>query len=215
MYLAERIVLTESVHPQEYALAQRNTLLAKQLYNASLFRLRQTFTGWEKEDRTENEKEVFAELQQLREACPSLDIGRVLSYRALEKLMRVTRNPDFFAGLPMQSAQSVVKAAVTDLKNWLTALKEYKKDPSKFFGRPRMPHYCKNDRKSFTITNQDSVLYPAYRRSDDGEVYAGMELKLPGIRHRLQLPHLPEGSILKETKVCPYYARTMGSLCSF
>ena len=201
MYLAERIVLTKSTHPQEYALAQRNTLLAKQLYNAALFRLRQTFTGWEKEDRTENEKEVFAELQRLRDAYPSLGIGRVLSYRVLEKLMRVTRNPDFFAGLPMQSAQAVVKAAVTDFGNWLAALKEYKKDPSKFFGRPRMPHYCKNDRKSFTLTNQDSVLYPVYHKTEAGEVYAGMELKLPGIRHRMQLPHLPEGSVLKETKV--------------
>ena len=106
MYLAERIVITKDVHRQFYELADRNARLAKQLYNAALFRLRQTFTGWEKDVRTENEKEVFRELDLLKERYPKLKAGRVLSYGVLEKLMRVTRNPDFYAGLPMQSAQA-------------------------------------------------------------------------------------------------------------
>ena len=37
--------------------------------------------------------------------------------------------------------------------------------------------------------------------------YAGMELKLPGIRQRLKLPQLPEDAVLKEVKVSPYYGR--------
>ena len=41
MYLAERIILSENIHAQEYALAERNARFAKQLYNAALFRLRQ------------------------------------------------------------------------------------------------------------------------------------------------------------------------------
>lgn len=40
--------------------------------------------------------------------------------------MRVTENPDFFIGLPMQTAQAMVKQAVTDFKNWLASLREYK-----------------------------------------------------------------------------------------
>ena len=79
MYLAERIVLSKSTHLEIYALADRNACLAKQLYNAALFRLRQTFTGWEKESQTDNEKEVFRELSQLKQAYPSLSINRVLS----------------------------------------------------------------------------------------------------------------------------------------
>ena len=207
MYLAERTVLTEKVHVQEFALADRNARLAKQLYNAALFRMRQVFTGWEKTVRTDNEKEVFGELAVLQREFPGLKAGRVLSYRALEKLMRATGNPDFFAGLPMQTAQSVVKAAVTDFRAWLAALKAYRKAPSKFCGKPQMPRYCKKERKSFTITNQDAVLYPVYTKTGDGTVYAGMELKLPGIRHRLFLPHLPEEAVLKEVKVCPYYRK--------
>ena len=40
---------------------------------------------------------------------------------------------------------------------------------------------------------------------EDGmRAYAGMELKLPGIRQRLELRHLPEDAVLKEVKVSPY-----------
>lgn len=117
MYLAERTVLTEGIHKQVFAMADRNARLAKLLYNAALFRMRQAFTGWDKAVRTENEKVVFRELDLLKKAHPGLGTGRVLSYRALEKLMRVTDNPDFFSGLPMQTAQAVLKAAAGDFKN--------------------------------------------------------------------------------------------------
>ena len=212
MYLAERTVLTEGIHKQVFAMADRNARLAKLLYNAALFRMRQAFTGWDKAARTENEKEVFRELDLLKKAHPGLGTGRVLSYRALEKLMRVTDNPDFFSGLPMQTAQAVLKAAAGDFKNWLAARRAYKKDPSKFLGRPRMPGYCKSERKTFTITNQDAVLYPVYRDGEGtsgkgGRVYAGMELKLPGIRQRLKLVHIPKDALLKEVKVSPYYGK--------
>ena len=214
MLLADRIVLTEGIHKAEYALAEQNTRLAKQLYNAALFRIRQVFTGWGKTVRTENEEIVFSELACLRAAYPELPVRQVLSYKVLEKLMRVTENPDFFAGLPMQSAQAVLKSAVQDFGNWLASLKMYRKEPEKFLGKPRMPHYCKTERKTFTITNQDAVLYPVYKdaASDTcgrtpGRHYAGRELKLPGIRHRMFLPHLPEDARLREVKVRPYYGK--------
>ena len=212
MYLAERIILTKGVHGQAYELADRNAPLARQLYNAALFRLRQTFTGWEKRIRTENEREVFRELDLLQQTYPKLKAGRVLSYSVLEKLMRVTGNPDFYAGLPMQSAQAVVKSAVTDFRSWLAAVKAYRKDPSGFLGKPRMPGYCRSEKKTFTITNQDAVLYPVYEPKEEGKdteesTFRGMQLKLPGTRYRLFLPHLPEDAKLKEVKVRPYYGK--------
>ena len=51
--------------------------------------------------------------------------------------MRATGNPDFFAGLPMQTAQQVLKDAVHDFKAWLDSLKKYKKDPSNYTGKPK------------------------------------------------------------------------------
>ena len=96
---------------------------SKLLYNASLFRIRNIFTGYEKEHLTSNEAEVFGEVKLLHESYPGIHVQKVICYKHLEKLMRVTENPDFFAGLPMQTAQAIVKQAVTDFNNWLKSLR--------------------------------------------------------------------------------------------
>lgn len=112
--------------------------------------------------------------------------------------MRVTENPDFFIGLPMQTAQAMVKQAVTDFKNWLASLREYKKHPEKFLGRPKMPHYKKQDLATVIITNQDAVLYPSE---------TGVSLKLPIIKKRLSFSNISEHAFLKEVRIKPYHGR--------
>lgn len=186
-----------------YDYCDSNARKAKLLYNAALFRIRQIFTGWDKDSHTDNEKEVFVEVDLLQQTYPSIKVKRVISYSHLEKLMRVTHNPDFFAGLPSQTAQAVVKHAVTDFSNWLKSLRAYKKDPSKFLGKPQMPRYQRHDIITFGITNQDAVLYPAEH---------GINLKLPGIKERFYLSNVETDSILKEVKIKPYYGRYILSL---
>ena len=206
MYLADTTVLSKGHHPDFYDYMERMSVLAKRLYNAALFRLRQAYTGWEREERTANEKAVFEEIRVMQAKYPRVKVRRVLSYRALDAVMRANGNPDFFAGLPMQTAQRVLKEAADVFGAWQSALKEYGRRPWKFTGRPRMPKYLKGDRHTFYITNQDAVLYPA---RVGGSSAAGAELKLPRIRERLCLPHLPEGSVLKEVQVRPYYGKYM------
>ena len=186
-----------------YDYCNDNAQKAKLLYNAALFRIRQIFTGYDKISRTDNEKEVSSEVELLQQTYPSIKVKRVISYCHLEKLMRFTNNPDFFSSLPMQSAQAVVKQAVTDFSNWLKALKDYKKDPSKYLGKPQMPHYRKSNTITFCITNQDAVFY----FTDHGTL-----LKLPGVKERLYLPNVEKGSVLKEIKVKPYYEKYILSL---
>lgn len=171
---------------------------SKLLYNASLFRIRNIFTGYEKEHLTSNEAEVFGEVKLLHESYPDIHIQKVICYKHLEKLMRVTENPDFFAGLPMQTAQAIVKQAVTDFNNWLKSLKAYAKHPEDFLGRPKMPHYKKDSLTTVTVTNQDAVLY-----SEESEV----SLKLPLIKERILLSNISGRSTLKEIKIKPYYGR--------
>ena len=67
---------------------------SKLLYNASLFRIRNIFTGYEKEHLTSNEAEVFGEVKLLHESYPDIHIQKVICYKHLEKLMRVTENPE-------------------------------------------------------------------------------------------------------------------------
>lgn len=171
---------------------------SKLLYNAALFRVRNIFTGYDKEHRTENEVEVFQEVALLQQSHPNMHVRRVISYTHLEKMMRVTENADFFSGLPRQTAQQMVKQSVTDFKNWLASLREYKKHPEKYLGKPKMPRYKKSDLTTVIITNQDAVLY-----RDD----IGMSLKLPLQKQRLYFSNLSSDPVLKEVKIKPYYGR--------
>ena len=171
---------------------------AKLLYNAALFRIRNIFTGYEKEHRTDNEEDIFCEVHALQDVHPQIHVRKVISYNHLEKLMRVTENPDFFIGLPMQTAQAMVKQAVIDFKNWLASLREYKKHPEKFLGRPKIPHYKKQDLATVIITNQDAVLYPSG---------TGVSLKLPIIKKRLSFSNISEHAFLKEVRIKPYHGR--------
>ena len=171
---------------------------SKLLYNAALFRVRNIFTGYDKEHRTENEVEVFQEVALLQRSYPNMHVRRVISYTHLEKMMRVTENPDFFSGLPRHTAQQMVKQSVTDFKNWLASLREYKKHPEKYLGKPKMPRYKKSDLTTVIITNQDAVLY-----RDD----IGMSLKLPLQKQRLYFSNLSSDPVLKEIKIKPYYGR--------
>ena len=122
MYLADTTVLSRDKYPEIFEQMEKDLRLSKNLYNAALFRIRQVFTGWDKEERTENEEEVFREVRTMQAAYPKVKVRRVLSYRALDAVMRANRNPDFFAGLPMQTAQRVLKEAVTVFKVYGKAL---------------------------------------------------------------------------------------------
>ena len=183
MYRTDRIYVSKQheMFPYFDGLAHK----AKNLYNASLFRIRNAFTAHDKTNVTSNEKEVLDELALLK----GQKTYRVLGYGVLQRLMRVTQNPDFFAGLPMQSAQATVKHACSDFQNWLSALKKYKQNPALFTGKPRMPGYCKGDVTTLALTNQDAVIY-------------GDELKLPKTKQRLRI-RKRHNARLQEVKVCP------------
>ena len=148
----------------------RNAEYAKLLYNAALFRIRQIFTGYDKENRSDNETQVFSEVALLEDQFPSIH---------------------------------VLKQAVQDFKDWLKALSDYKKHPEKYLGRPRMPRYKRSGVTTFTLSNQDAVLY----FTDHGTL-----LKLPLVPERLYLPNLSSRAVLKEVKVIPFYDRYIISL---
>ena len=93
-----------------YDYCSKMTALSKSLYNAALFRLRNYFTAYNKSVITPLEQEVVDEFALL----PTPVKGSLVSYYSLERVMRLTHNPDFFAALPKQSAQSMVRKAVQD-----------------------------------------------------------------------------------------------------
>ena len=122
MYRTDRIRIDEK--HELYSYLDNFARKAKCLRNASLFRIRNAFTAHSKKTLTANETEVQNELALLN----GQKTYYVLGYGVLQKLMRVTSNPDFFSGLPMQTAQHIVRQTCSDFKAWLAALKVYRED---------------------------------------------------------------------------------------
>lgn len=57
----------------------------------------------------------------------------------------------------VQSAQQTLKEVMTVWQAWLRALKTYRKNPTKFTGRPRMPKYLHRDqRHTFYVISQNA-----------------------------------------------------------
>jgi len=196
------MVVSEKSFREVFSFAEDNSALAKNLYNAALFRIRQVFTGWGKEKLTDLQKLVFDELEQTKAAYEGFTPRRVLSYQALLKILRATSNPDYFAGLPMQTAEDTVKEAVKNFRKWLDNLKLYKQDPSRFTGKPRMPKYCRSTRRTFKVTNQDAVLYP---KADGGT--EGCSLKLPGFKKKDPICGRSPSNLIMTNISCPSLSR--------
>ena len=182
MYRTDRIYVTRN--HELYAYLDGFAHKAKCLRNAALFRVRNAFTAHNKTALTANEKEVQGELALLKGQKSYYVLGKGV----VEHVFRIRNNPDFFSGLPMQTAQHVIRQVCTDFKGWLDSLKKYRKDSSGYTGKPKMPGYCRNDTASYLFTNQDAVIY-------DGK------LKLP--RTKIRIPVRRRHGRLMEVKVKP------------
>ena len=195
MYGILRFHIGRHADPALFDYCMTVTGRSRNLRNAVLFRIRQWFTAYGKEELQPLQKEVIEEVRLTCEVTGRRLPKKVLNYFFLDKLMRVTENPDYFCGVPMQSAQAIVKETVNEFRSWLKALEAYKKDPSSFTGRPKMPGYTKADHRLITMTNQDCVIY----RSG-----ASCQLKLPLTKERFNV-YFPDNAVLKEVKIRPAY----------
>lgn len=73
-YTASQVMISPGINAYDYF--QCYAEKTKLLYNASIFRIRNIFTGYEKEHRTEKELTVFAEVSALMYAYPSIHVRR-------------------------------------------------------------------------------------------------------------------------------------------
>ena len=191
MYCVDRIIVKPS--DSAYTYLDENARQAKLLYNAAMFRVRNHFTASQKAILSPNEQEVEKELSLLPKRP-----GRVINAYSLQKVMVLTHNPDYYAGLPSQTAQHVAAQAVTDFRNWLRSLSAWKKDPSAFLGKPKMPHYVKGDIKDYIFTNQTASVRNG-------------TISFP--KTRATLPCRIRSGIVREIKVTPYYGNYLVSIC--
>ncbi len=115
-----------------------------------------------------------------------------LNFELLDGIFKISNQADYYS-LPAQSNQQIMKEAFEAWKSFFKAIKDYKANPSKYKGRPKLPQYAsKTGRKTCSLTNQIAVI--------KDKKY----LKLPKTNIKLNVGKLGkiEGS-LKETRIVP------------
>lgn len=135
--------------------------LANNLYNETLFVMRQLFTGLNKkpEERHELESSTIEDVLNVAKSYKKEVVlneeKRIVSYQFLDFYFKTKKNKNYNSSLPKQTAQATIKEAHSNFIEWLKALKDYGKNPSKYTGRPKMPKYKKSGGcLSFSLTNQ-------------------------------------------------------------
>lgn len=172
---------------------------AKLFRNAVVYRYRQLmFASWKNfKDLDPQQIEVIAEFSRGNSKFkPVGEKNYMPSYNQMDYVMRVNQNPNYFSGLPKQSVQQIERKVLQDFKNWMAAVKKYNKCPSGFTGKPKLPGYTKGEQASFTITNQDAVIYQSESK---------FVLKLPLTKKRLALLDNRISCKLKQVEIKPYY----------
>ena len=133
-------------------------LRSRNLYNKTLFIYRQAFTG--NHDKIEDFK-------------PIIRHDKFISSFELVKQMAKLKDVDYYAMTKKNSGTQVVCQVDKTMKSWFASLKAYKKDSSKFRGRPRIPSYKKNELNCLIYTYVDAKL------QKDGTINLRRDIKLP------------------------------------
>ena len=132
---------------------------SRNLYNKTLFIYRQAFTG------NHNKIEDFK---------PIIRHEKFISSFELVKQMAKLKDIDYYSMTKKNSGTQIVCQVDKTMKSWFASLKAYKKDPSKFRGRPRIPSYKKKDELNcLTYTYCDAKL------QKDGTINLRRDIKLP------------------------------------
>lgn len=179
------------------------THLSNNLYNETLFILRQLFVGLSKDRKhmTLLESTTIDNVLKLAKLYGKdlvLDKDhRLVSYNFLDFYFKKTNNENYKSSLPRQTAQHVIKDAYNNFLSWFKALASYKRDPSRFNERPKMPKYKKKGGiYVIKLTNQDVVFY---------KKKFGYEIKFPKTKYRLKFNDKVIGKKLKEVNISYEY----------
>ena len=132
---------------------------SKNLYNRALYVYRQAFTG--KHDNIPEFKDIIKH-------------DKFIASFSLVNRLNELKDVDFCSMMKKNGAQQIVFQVDRTMKSWFASLKAYKKDPSNFRGRPRIPSYKKKDELNcLTYTTADAKL------QKDGSINISKKIKLP------------------------------------
>ena len=105
------------------------------------------------------------------------NFGEWYSYEDLDKFMKryvrvVTPEYDNYSLLPAQVSQQILKVVVRNMKSYVKSIKDWKKNPSKYNGIPKLPRFRKKGgMNSLIFTNQLAKM------KEDGIIHFSQQLK--------------------------------------
>lgn len=171
------------------------TLASSHLYNRANFILRQYATAIrdfeEMKPLTENQISIYKFVQEMTTDTKYSPKGSWLTYGTIDYILKRSNDSAYYR-MHSQSNQQTLKLLLRDYKSFFESIKNYKKNPDTYLGRPRLPRYKKRNTSSIAIyTNQIcSIRDKKY-------------LKFPGTKTRLNLGDIPLDSKLKEVRFIP------------
>ena len=142
-----------------YDWASEEFLLSRNLYNRTLYIYRQAFTG-----KHEN----------IPDFIDIIKDERFVGKFEVRKRMGELNDIDYRAMHKNHSAQQVIAQVDTIWKAWFKSLNAYKKNPSKFTGRPKMPKYKKEGVPNILIYD-----YLDAKLQKDGSINISKTVKIP------------------------------------
>lgn len=198
---------------------------SKNLYNLTNYYVRQVYTGLKAEVPKENQKQAISDLEnnlaamnEIRyksylkkvkkakekgEKEPELQLFSMptnenpyLNFNLVDAMFKVMTQADYRA-MPSQANQQVIRKVFDDWSGFFSSLKEYRTNPSKFTGRPKMPNYKKKTgRTTCALTNQIV------------KIEKDCFLKLPQTKEKLLLgKSIQNKGTLQQVRIVPSYGQ--------
>jgi putative transposase len=115
-------------------------------------------------------------------------LGEFINYYDLQEILK---SSDAYKNLPAQTSQQILDLVIKSWRSYWKALQAYKRDPSKFVGKPRFPKYKpKNGEFIAIFTNQNA-------RIRNNTIYFPKSCGLTPIKTRIkkfqQIRIIPQG----------------------
>ena len=133
-----------------YEVLDQEAYKSKNLYNATLYAVRQHF----------------------------FEHKSYLSYYTLQNVFQTERQQDYYA-LPTKVAQQTMKMLDKNFKSFFKALASYKKDPSKFEGRPKIPKYLDKTEGRFMLVYTVQAISKKRLETDKVIRLSGIDVEIP------------------------------------
>ena len=133
-----------------YKILDAESYKSKNLYNATLYALRQYFF----------ENKAY------------------LSYCTLQHNFQEEKQPDYYS-LPTKVAQQTMRMVDRNFKSFFKSLNAYKKTPSKFKSRPKLPKYLDKEKGRFILVYTLQAISKKYLEKHSCISLSGLDVKIP------------------------------------